>query len=167
MGADLGGGISEAIFPKGIDGSPEGRQHGLGRNHTELVVNEHNVDGRVVVGTVVSADTLDDGRPASDGAQDKIAGPFLGDGVIPLIILLILEGDRDPISVEELWVVVGHLPAIAKESDVAQTEDLGAAILVLVARHFEVLAGAAGEEECPRAELADGSSQLRVGALAY
>ena len=68
-------------------------------------------------------DTLDNSASLSDGAQYRIPSSVLGDHVILFIMFLILEGDRDRVSMRDIGVQVFQYVSLHEEADVPQGED--------------------------------------------
>ena len=79
----------------GIDGLVSSRESGL---------RTRGVDGGVGGGPRDEEDSLDNGGPLDDGAQERVARTVLGDNGVAFVRLLELEGDADRVGQMEMGV---------------------------------------------------------------
>jgi hypothetical protein len=84
------------------------------------------------------------------------------DGLIALLVLLELEGDRDSIAESQEGIVEADGALVADELEVAQAKPFGASF----ALDGQVLAQLHGKEECAAGKLVGGSVERTVIVLA-
>jgi hypothetical protein len=142
------------VFAQLGDAEAQVLEHVLGGGELDAPLDEDRVDRCVLGGGGVGEDPGGDCRPGKNGAEDGDAGASHYDGVLPPVVLLEGEGERDVVGWRDGWV---REPEVRRAADELEVTEAEAGDAPSRAGHREVLTGSQGKEEGPAGQLGEGA----------
>jgi len=150
--ANLGGAKPQEVLAQLRDTLSQVLEHVVGGGELEPALYQDGIDWGVGCGGGVAEDPVGDGRPGEDGTEGGVAGASHHDGVLPPVVFLECEGERDVVGLGNGGVREAEGGGAADELEVAEAEARGAPGRT---GHGKVLAGPEGKEERPDGQLGE------------